>query len=164
MNEKKTLHEEVKEKFRDFLLANELRQTRERFAILDIIYTHIDGTFTIEDLQEFLLLEKFPVSKSAIYTTTQLLVQANLLIRHPFSSSSAIFERITDDHPKSYQICNKCHRITRIKSKELAEAVYTYRPRRFGITHRILYIYGCCSKCESEMRKRIKQSKKETNK
>ena len=87
------------------------------------------------------------------------LVQANLLIRHPFSSSGSIFERISDSHPKSYQICNNCHRITRIKSKDLAAAVESYHPRRFAVSHRILYVYGTCPKCEAARKKALKQLK-----
>ena len=158
MSEKVYTQEAVATYFRDFLLANGLRQTRERFAILHAAYD-FEGTFTIEDLQQLLLLQKFRVSTATLYNTTQLLVQANLLIRHPFSSSTTLFERISDNRPKSYQICNNCHRITHIKSKELAAAVETYRPRRFGVSHRILYVYGTCPKCEAARRKALKQLK-----
>ena len=103
-------------------------------------------------------MQRFRVSTATLYNTTQLLLQANLLIRHPFSSSTSVFERITDNKTKSYQICNNCHRITHIKSKELAAAVDSYHPRRFGISHRILYVYGTCPKCGAAMRKVLKQT------
>ena len=154
--------EEVQDRFRQFLIAHQLRQTRERFAILNAIYS-LDGTFTIEDLELLMQERRFPVSKSAIYNTTQLLVQANLLIRHPFSSSSAVFERIVDDRPRSYQICSNCHRITRIKSKELAASLDSYRPRTFSITHRIAYIYGVCPGCQRQMRKQLQMASKSHN-
>lgn len=158
MSENVYTQEAVANRFRDFLAANGLRQTKERFAILRAAYD-IEGTFTIEDLQQILQLQRFHVSTSTLYNTTLLLVQANLLIRHPFSSSTTHFERITDNKPKSYQICNICHRITHIKSKDLAAAVDSYHPRRFGVSHRILYVYGTCPKCESAMRKKLKQIK-----
>ena len=138
-------------------MANELRQTPERFAILDAIYS-IQGYFTIEFLQDIMQERRFPVSSSTLYRTTQLLVQANLLIQHPFNAT-AVFERIEDKKPKSYQICNNCHRITRIKSKDLAAAVESYHPRRFAVSHRILYVYGTCPKCEAARKKALKQLK-----
>lgn len=144
----------VEQRFREYLLANELRQTRERFAILEAIYG-MDGTFTIEDLQEIMTKTHFHVSTATLYNTTLLLVSANLLVRHPFSSSSAVFERIYDDHPRTYQVCNHCHHITLIKSRDLSTAVQSYKPRRFNATHRISYIYGICPKCERTMRLKI---------
>ncbi len=142
----------VEQRFRDYLLANDLRQTRERFAILKAAY-EINGTFTIEDLQQRLSQVNFHVSTATLYNTTLLLVRANLLVRHPFSSSSAVFERIYDERPRTYQVCNQCHQITLIKSRDLSAAVLSYRPRRFSVTHRITYIYGVCPKCKRTLRK-----------
>ena len=155
MSEKEDIQDIVAEQFRQYLAANQCRQTRERFAILRAIYD-IEGTFTIEDLQLVMAERRFRVSTGTLYATTQLLVQANLLIRHPFSSSSAVFERITDQRPRSYQICNNCHHITRIKSKELAGALETYRPRTFSVSYRIVYVYGLCSSCQRKLRKQLR--------
>ena len=156
MSEKAFSQKTVEQRLRDFLLANGLRQTKERYAILQAAY-EIDGIFTIENLKQALEQQRFYVSTATLYNTTQLLVQANLLIRHPFSSQTTLFERIADDKPRNYQICSNCHRITRIKSKELMEGIKSYRPRRFGISHRILYVYGICPKCDTAMRKKLKQ-------
>ena len=150
-----TLQEQVHEQFRLYLLANGLRQTRERYAILHAIY-NIEGTFSIDDLRDIMHEQRFHVSTNTLYVTTQLLVQANLLIRHPFSSAASVFERVADDRPRSYQICSHCHRITRIKSKELATSLETYHPRSFHISHRIVYVYGVCASCQRAMHKRLK--------
>ena len=158
MGEKNNIQDVVAERFREFMIANQMRQTRERFAILRAIYD-IDGTFTIEDLQQTMQDRRFHVSRATLYQTTLLLVQANLLIRHPFSSSSAVFERIIDDRPRSYQICNNCHHITRIKSKELANCIENYHPRSFSISHRIVYVYGICASCHRKMNKMLRLAK-----
>jgi Fur family ferric uptake transcriptional regulator len=156
MSEKAYTQEGVAERFQKFLAAHGLRQTKERFAILHAVYD-IEGIFTIEDLQQVMDMQRFRVSTATLYSTTLLLVQANLLIRHPFSSTVGVFERIADEKPRNYQVCNNCHHITRIKSKELATNVNTYHPRRFGVSHRVLYIYGICPKCDLAMRKKLKQ-------
>ncbi|MBP5771355.1 MAG: transcriptional repressor [Bacteroidaceae bacterium] len=155
MSEKSSLQDTVEQRLRLYLEANQLRQTKERFAILRAAYD-IEGTFTIEDLQKKMQEERFPVSTGTLYQTTQILVQANLLIRHPFSSSSTVFERIADNRPRSYQICNNCHRITRIRSKELATSLETYHPRSFAVSYRIVYVYGTCATCQRIMHKRLK--------
>ncbi len=157
MMERTNIQAEVEQRFRQFMLAHQMRQTSERFAILRAVYD-IDGTFTIEELEQTMQNRRFHVSRGTLYLTTQLLVQANLLIRHPFSSSSAVFERIIDDRPRSYQICSNCHRITRIKSKELASSLESYHPRSFSISHRIVYVYGFCASCQRQMRKVLKEN------
>lgn len=162
MSEKLSLQEQVRERFRLYLVANGLRQTRERFAILEAIYEQ-EGTFTIDDLSQIMQMNRFHVSTNTLYLTTQLLVEANLLIRHPFSSSAAVFERITDERPRSYQICSHCHRITAIKSKELASSLETYHSRSFSISHRVAYVYGLCASCQRKMHKRIKAVEAKNN-
>ena len=152
----------VEQRFREYLQANNLRQTRERFAILQAVY-ETEGTFTIEDLQKRLLQINFHVSTATLYNTTLLLVRANLLVRHPFSSSSAVFERIYDERPRTYQVCNNCHQITLIKSRELSAAVLSYKPRRFSVSHRITYIYGVCPKCKRALQKNLNNSQHSSN-
>ena len=161
MTEHETLQAEVAERFRQYLVANEHRQTRERYAILRAAYD-IEGTFAIDDLNQVLQQHKFHVSVGTLYQTIQLLVQANLLIRHPFSSGASVYERIADDKPRSYQICGNCHLITRIKSKELAASLDTYRPRTFAVSHRIVYVYGTCGKCQRQMRKQLRMNNSKT--
>ena len=46
MNDNKSIREGLHLRFQQFLEANDLRQTRERFAILDAIYD-IEGIFSI---------------------------------------------------------------------------------------------------------------------
>lgn len=158
MSEKAYTQDGVAKIFEQYLLANGLRQTKERYAILHAIYD-IEGTFNIDDLQQQMAEQRFHVSTATLYATTQLLVQANLLIRHPFSSSGAIFERISDDKPRCYQICNNCHHITRIKSKELATGIDNYHPRRFSVSYRVLYVNGICPKCTTAMHRKLKKIK-----
>ena len=151
-SENTALQNLVREHLEAYLDACDLRHTRERFAILRVIYD-TEGIFSIEDLAEAMQRTKFHVSRATLYNTTQLLVEANLLIRHPFSSGATQFERITDTRPRSYQICGHCHRITLIKGRELQADIEKYRPRSFRITHRILYVYGLCGRCARAMKK-----------
>ena len=148
-----TVKNNIEQQLRQYLIANGLRQTKERYAILQAVYS-IEGTFSIEELQTMMQQRRLPVSMSTLYATTQLLVQANLLVQHPFSTSLTLFESITDNRPRCYQICNTCHHITRIKNKELLLGIDAYRPRSFSIRHRILYVYGICGRCERQLRKK----------
>ncbi|MBO4905994.1 MAG: transcriptional repressor [Bacteroidaceae bacterium] len=150
MIDKENIQTNAKLLFKRYLKANHLQVTRERFAILEAAYD-ISGFFSIEDLKKKLEENKFKVSTATLYTTTALLVEANLLIRHPFSTSSSVFERIADERPRCYQICSCCHKITRITSRDVAVAVNAYQPRTFIPTHRVMYVYGVCPKCEKKL-------------
>ena len=146
MTAKEILQSEVAEAFREYLIATGQRQTRERFAILRAAYD-IEGTFTIDTLSEVMNQHRFHVSTATLYQTMQLLVEANLLIRHPLSSSCAVFERIDDRRARCYQVCSCCHSVKRLRSKALTMGIDAYYPRSFTPTHRILYVYGTCNKC-----------------
>ena len=149
----------MRAQFRNYLISHNCRQTSERFAILEAIYD-IDGTFTIEDLQRAMERRRFLVSPATLYSTTALMVEANVLIQHPFSHSTSVFERIDDYRPRSYRICNSCHLITRIKSRELASSLEEYHPRTFSVSHRIVYVYGTCAACQRLMHRVLKKRQK----
>lgn len=152
MSDNEQLQARAKLQFREFLLTHKYSQTKERYAILRAVY-QLEGIFGVSDLQRQLIESNFKVSLSALYVTIGLLEQANLIIRHPFSSSQSLYERVVGDRPCSYQICNRCHSITRITSRELSKAVSSYRPRRFVPSHRVVYVYGVCPQCEKANRK-----------
>ena len=143
-----------------YLLSNHLRQTSERYAILEAV-GDIPGMFTAEDLENIMAQRHFPVSRSTIYASLQLLVEANLVMRHPFSSASSLYECVKDASPRCYQICNRCHRITQIKSKELNSTLNIYQPRSFSVSHRVAYVYGVCPKCASAMARALKKLKRQ---
>ena len=80
--------ETVKQILTDYLQKNGHRKTPERYAILDTIYS-IQGHFDIDTLYHFMEDEgNFRVSRATLYNTIILLMDANLVIRHQFGSSS----------------------------------------------------------------------------
>ncbi|MCR5819457.1 MAG: transcriptional repressor [Bacteroidaceae bacterium] len=162
MSEQNNLQEIVAERLQAYLKARKLRHTPERFAILEAIY-ETEGTFTAEQLREIMEKKRFPVSIATVYATTRLLVEANLLMRHPYNSASALFERIIDPYPRVYLVCGKCGNISQLKNKELLNVFEQTRTPRFTTTHRIAYIYGFCSKCQRSLRYKKRPSIKQKN-
>lgn len=79
--------------FNAFLDRQNLRKTVERNMILTVIF-EMDTHFTVEKLQKALKKRKYYVSKSTLYKTVSLLVEAGLIIKHYFSpDSSAQYEK-----------------------------------------------------------------------
>ena len=159
MSNKNTHFHEAMAKLRDFLVANKLRMTSERAAILQAIY-ETDGPFTIDYLMEMMDARNFHVSNATLYATADVLTRANLLLRHPASTASALFQRIPESGTGCYQVCNCCHKVTSIERKEVLAAINEIPTKRFTPSHRITYIYGLCTPCKTKLRRTLRQQNK----
>ena len=149
------IRDKVKQKLTEYLQANGHRKTPERYAILDTIYT-IQGHFNIESLYNYMETEgKFRVSRATLYNTIILLMDANLVIRHQFGSSSQ-YERAYKNGTHHHMICTDCGIVTEFEDEKLKQAIVETKLKRFTTTHYSLYIYGMCSKCASAKRKKKK--------
>jgi Fur family ferric uptake transcriptional regulator len=147
--------ETVKQILTDYLQKNGHRKTPERYAILDTIYS-IQGHFDIDTLYHFMEDEgNFRVSRATLYNTIILLMDANLVIRHQFGSSSQ-YERAYKNGTHHHMICTDCGIVTEFEDEKLKQAIVETKLKRFTTTHYSLYIYGMCSKCASAKRKKKK--------
>ena len=145
----------VKQIFTEYLNANGHRKTPERFAILDTIYS-IDGHFDIDTLYSLMVeQEKFRVSRATLYNTIILLINAHLVIKHQFGTSSQ-YEKCYNRDTHHHQICTQCGKVTEFQNAELQQAIEKTKLNRFNLTHYSLYIYGICSKCERANKRKDK--------
>ena len=90
--------------FYSFLDAHKLRRSAERNAVLRAVF-HFDRHFTVEELQCRLKQQKYHVSRSTLYTTLGLLMDAGLVFKHRLSSqTSPQYEKFygTDAHNHVY--------------------------------------------------------------
>lgn len=147
--------------FTEYLTARKNRKTPERFAILDMIYS-IEGHFDIDSL--YVLMEEkanFRVSRATLYNTIILLMDAHLVIKHQFGSSSQ-YEKCYDQVTHHHMICTQCGKVREFKDDQLQADIEGTKLTKFTQTHYSLYIYGLCSKCARE-NKKILINKKHKN-
>ena len=147
---------------REFLTANKLRCTRERIAILEAIYES-DEPFTIEDLIEKMKERRFYVSTATLYATAELLGRANLVLRHPASFASTLYEKVPEERTSCIMICNSCHKVKHIDKKEVLAAIDEIPTKRFNPSHRITYIYGLCTSCKAKQQRVLRQVRNAKN-
>jgi Fur family ferric uptake transcriptional regulator len=103
--------------------------------------------------------EKFRVSKATLYNTILLLLQARLIIKHQFGSSSQ-YERSYNRETHHHQICTQCGRVSEFQNKQLQTAIESAKLVRFQLSHYSLYIYGICYRCEKINRQKTENSNK----
>ena len=146
----------VVRKFNEYLDSHNLRRTAERYAIL-IRIMNISGHFTIEELQQLIEGDGFRVSRSTVYNTVELLMEAKMLRRHVFEGMQAQYERITQPH--SHLICTTCGKVKEVRDNNFAAFMNARRFNAFNIDHYSLYVYGTCSTCARKL-KRTRQTDK----
>ncbi len=146
----------VVRKFNEYLDAHGMRRTTERYAILNRILS-INEHFTIEELQQMIVGDGFHVSRSTVYNTIELLIDAKMLRRHVFEGMQAQYERITLPH--THLICTTCGKVKEVKDTNFAAFMNARRFNAFNTDHYSLYVYGTCSTCA----RKLKRSKNENS-
>lgn len=148
-------------KFNDYLDAHGMRKTAERYAILKRILD-LNGHFTIEELQQVIESDGFRVSRSTVYNTVELLIDAKMLRRHVFEGMQSQYERITLPH--THLICTTCGKVKEVRDTNFAAFMNARRFNAFNTDHYSLYVYGTCSTCARKRRRSRLSPKGETNK
>ena len=153
----------VVRKFNEYLDAHGMRRTTERYAILNRIMG-INGHFTIEELQQLIEGDGFRVSRSTVYNTVELLMDAKMLRRHVFEGMQAQYERITLPH--THLICTVCGKVKEVRDPNFAAFMNARRFNAFNTDHYSLYVYGTCSTCarKSKRNQVSKDDKKKKHK
>ena len=136
----------VKNILTGYLELNKHRKTPERFTILDAVYS-FSGHFSLEELSDKLSIEyNFPVSRATLYNTIILFIDAKLVIKHQFGTTSQ-YERAYKNKTHHHMICTVCGKVTEFEDENLKQAIANTKLKKFTATHYSLYIYGICSRC-----------------
>lgn len=151
MNEDKS-RAKANELFTQFLEKNQMRDTRERRAILGKVFD-IQGHFTADELYESLMDEGFHVARSTVYTTVGLLVDCGILREHYIRSSAMQYERRIGVGQHFHLICTQCGRVRQLKDQGLSKLLGYGRFPSFVASDVELYIYGKCTKCRRQQRR-----------
>lgn len=140
--------EEVKKIFSAHLERKNLRNTVERFTILEEIYSRKDH-FEADQLYVSLKKKRGNVSRATVYNTLELLVSCDLVKKHQFGRNQAQFEKSFGYKQHDHVICVDCKKVVEFCDPRIQQIkTMVGELLNFKITHHSLNCYGICSACQ----------------
>lgn len=157
------LRNKVREEFREYLTMHNHRNTPERYAILDHIYS-TKGHFDMDSLYNSMEEENKRVSRATLYNTIVLLLDCGLVVKHQFGDNKSMYEKAYGNENHSHLICTTCGEVREIKNNDLLTPEQFKKIRKFTVSYYSMYIYGICSKCNYAKRMKLRKLLRENEK
>ena len=152
------IYESALQRLNDYLETSQMRKTPERQEVLRTI-CRMPGIFTINEVAERMQQDAaFRVSRTTIFNTLDLFVEARLVMKHTLLHTNS-FELVQGTSPRVYLFCQECASLRRLERPELNRYLSTVKTRLFTVRQPLLYLCGECKKC-AQARKRKEKVKK----
>jgi len=137
------------EKFREFLLTKGRRLTPEREVIVTAVYSthdHFDADQWVNDLAMRQGSER--ASRSTIYRTLALLVEAGLLRKVARANDREVYEHDYGYPQHDHLICRKCGKMIEFLNEEISQLLEKIAQERgFRMSGHRLEVDGVCAEC-----------------
>ena len=133
--------------FANYLKSKRLRNTTERNMIC-LTVCRTKEPFTFDQIWQELEDSKFHVSRASVYNTMELMLDANIVVRHQFTSTLVQYELKYIAEQYNHAICTCCGAVRKIKNEKLNKLFSDYKIPKFTLEHYSLHFYGICSKCK----------------
>ena len=145
--------------FDTYLERKHLKRTEERHKVLEVICT-FKGPFDVNMILDLLQKKQFTVSRATIYNTLEILIDADVVIRHPLNGNTQQYELCCLSTNHTHLVCTQCGSIRKISSQEQPIDPSIMRKNRFMPAYYCIYIYGQCAKCRQKQKGKDKKRNK----
>ena len=149
----------ILQQFDDYLDSKHLKHTEERHKVLEVICT-FKGHFDVNMILDHLQKKRFTVSRATIYNTLEILIDADVVIRHPLNGNTQQYELCCLSTNHTHLVCTQCGSIRKISSQEQPIDPSIMRKNRFMPAYYCIYIYGQCAKCRQKQKGKYKKRNK----
>ena len=152
---------QARQSLADYLRLNSLRSTPERMALLEALYSY-EAPFQAEELsREMSGRGRFRISRATVYNNLRLFEDAGI-VRKVYRDDKVLFERTDKTKGVIRLVCDVCGKITEMNGDKVRRQIAQLRTRRFNAVGWELRIFGLCSKCTADLkRKQNKLNKKD---
>ena len=141
-------HEVEKRALALYLESHQLKQTKQREAILDV-FLHAGQHVTSEDMFQRVRNDHPSIGYTTVYRTMKLLCDAGLAVERHFDDGVTRYEIEHEHH--DHLVCTKCGKIIEFECK-MIESAQNEIADRYGflvLRHRH-ELYGHCSSCRDD--------------
>lgn len=140
---------DLEEVLDSFMQKNGLRRTQQRRHLLLSIFAS-DDHFTADQLMDRLRGETSEASRSTVYRTLALLVEAGLLKEVHLGGGQVHYDpNFTENPDHAHLVCVKCGKVEEFKAKELSRRMNKIATERgFREINHMVKIEGVCSDCQ----------------
>lgn len=144
---------QARQKLSDYVRINSMRNTPERIALLEAIYSW-DDMFSAEALSSQMSQKRrMRISRATVYNNLGLFEKAGL-VRKVFLNNQVLFERTDRERGVIRLLCGGCGQVTEMNDDRVRHLIEEMRTRRFTMTGWSLNVYGLCSKCMTALKRK----------
>ncbi|GAB6066090.1 Fur family transcriptional regulator [Aquifex pyrophilus] len=144
--------EELKKEFAKFLKRKNLKITRSRLDLIDLIANY-NKHFEIEELVNWISTQNDKkVSRSTVYRTVKLLEEFGAVKEVIKKNNKTIYEFVVGRSHHDHLVCTNCGKIIEFVSEDIEKLQdeickqYEFKP-----THHRLEIFGLCKECREKI-------------
>ena len=131
-----------------YLSTNRLRNTPERFKILDEVMKG-SGHFDADELHARLRSKGIKVSRATVYNTLDILLQCGLISKYLFGENHSRYEKSFGRPRHDHLICLSCGDIIEFVNEKLSRIQEDVcKENNFRPQNATLQIFGVCEKCQ----------------
>ena len=143
----------ARQELADYLRFKSKRNTPERNQLLEAIYS-MDTAISADELsEEMSRSSRFRISRATVYNNLRLFEDA-CLIRKVFLNGKVMYERTDRSKGVIRLICGGCGKTTEMNSDKVRRQIAMMPTRRFNATSWVLNMYGMCSRCAADLKRR----------
>ena len=140
----------TRDQFRDFLLTQGLKSTRQRELILDE-FLRAGSHLSTEDLYLRLRKGNPHIGYATVHRTLKLFAECGIAEQRHFGDGQARYEASAHDEHHDHLICVVCGKIVEFEDPRIEELQLEIAGMHgFSIERHRHELYGCCSDCRQD--------------
>jgi len=142
--------EKIAQKLGDYLKTKNMKQSRQRFTILETILKS-EKHFTADDLYIQVKKANPNIGIATVYRTLNLLCESGICRELHFNDLSCKYEIIKENEHHDHLICLKCGKCIEIYGDEIEQLQKNIAlDNHFSLKSHRMELYGYCSSCKED--------------